>query len=571
MRHHVMVHPRLFFIAVAGAAVFAICTVASSGAIRWVIDNVIIARFDEGGVATSTVVAGSVLVIGIGLVRAAGVVVRRTWAGKAQWRTAQTLTDQVVDRLQVQPVRWHQVRPTGDLVARAGVDVEAAVSVMAPLPFASSTFLLIFIAGVWLIVTDVVLGSIAVLLFPILAGMNVVYQRRVERHLDEAQDHLGRFSAAVHESFDGVLVVKAFGAERREAERMATIASHLRHARVRAVTIRATFESFLDALPTLANIGLLVGGAARVEQGAMTVGEVASFVYLFTLLVLPLRLIGFALSEMPHSLAGWGRVQEVLREPIESDPRQRVRVAPSGTGIELDRVTFGYEPGRPVIEDLSLRVAEGRMIALVGATGAGKSSLLELVAGLLPAESGVVARSPGECCLVFQEAFLFAGSVEANVTLGQPYARDEVIRALELADAMEFVSGLPAGVATELGERGVSLSGGQRQRIALARALVRRPATLLLDDTTSALDPTTEGRILGNLRGGLGNVTTLIVASRPSTIALADEIVVMDAGRVIAHGRHAELLDTVPVYRQLVEAYEHDRAMAEAADAGATP
>lgn len=565
-----MVHPRLFFTAVGGAAVFALCTVASSGAIRWVIDHVIVARFEEGGVAVGTVVAGAALVIGIGLIRAAGVVVRRTWAGKAEWRTAQTLTDRVVDRLQSQPIRWHQVRPTGDLVARAGVDVEAAVSVMAPLPFASSTFLLIFVAGIWLIVTDVLLGTLAVVLFPILAGMNVIYQHRVERHLNEAQDHLGRFSAAVHESFDGVMVVKAFGAERREAERMAAIAGHLRHARVRAVTIRATFESFLDALPTLANIGLIVGGAWRVEQGAMTVGEVASFVYLFTLLVLPLRLIGFALSEMPHSLAGWGRVQEILQQPIEPDPRVRVREAPPGVGLALDHVTFGYEPGRPVLDDLSLSVDEGRMIAIVGPTGAGKSSLLEVVAGLLPAESGTVARRPGECCLVFQEAFLFAGSLESNVTLGQPYPREEVIRALELADAMEFVETLPSGVGTEVGERGVSLSGGQRQRMALARALVRRPATLLLDDTTSALDPTTEGRILSNLRRGLGDVTTLIVASRPSTIALADEIVVMDAGRVVAHGRHAELLASVPVYRQLVEAYEHDRELA-AVEPGVNP
>lgn len=557
-----MMHPGLFFTAVAGAAVFALCTVASSGAIRWVIDNVIIESFEGDGVSAGTVATGALLVIGIGLVRAAGVVVRRTWAGMALWRTAQTLTDGVVDRLQAQPMRWHQLRATGDLVARAGVDVEAATAVMAPLPFASSTFVLIFVAGIWLIVTDPILGTAAVLLFPVLAGMNVIYQRRVESHLDEAQDHLGRFSAAVHESFDGVMVVKAFGAERREAERMAAIAGHLRHARIRAVTIRATFESLLDALPTVANIGLLVAGAWRVEQGEMTVGEVASFVYLFTLLVLPLRLIGFALSEMPHSLAGWGRVQEILREPVEPDPKARIRTAAPGVGIELDHVSFGYEPDRPVIRDLSLKVAEGRMIAVVGATGAGKSSLLALVAGLLPVESGTVARRPGECCLVFQEAFLFAGSVAVNVTLGQPHSDDEVTRALDLADATEFVSTLPAGAATEIGERGVSLSGGQRQRIALARALVRRPAILLLDDTTSALDPTTEGRILANLRRSAGVVTTLIVASRPSTIALADEIVVMDGGEVIAHGRHFELLANVPVYRQLIEAYEHDRDLA---------
>ena len=235
VRHHAMVHPGLFFTAVGGAAVFALCTVASAWAIQWVIDEVIFPRFEEGTIPVGTVVTGAALVIGIGVVRAAGVVVRRTWAGKAQWRTAETLASRVVDRLQTQPVRWLQVRSTGDLVARAGVDVEAAVAVMAPLPFASSTVLMIVVSAIWLLITDPLLGGFAVLLVPVLAGMNVVYQHRVERHLNEAQHHLGRLSAAVHESFDGVMVVKAFGAERREAERLAAIAGHLRHARMRAV------------------------------------------------------------------------------------------------------------------------------------------------------------------------------------------------------------------------------------------------------------------------------------------------------------------------------------------------
>ncbi|HTH04741.1 MAG TPA: ABC transporter ATP-binding protein, partial [Ilumatobacteraceae bacterium] len=328
---------------------------------------------------------------------------------------------------------------------------------------------------------------------------------------------------------------------------------------IHAVSIRATFEALLDAIPTITNIVLLVGGAWRVQQGAMTVGEVSSFIYLFTLLVFPLRLIGFALSEMPHSLAGWGRVKEILDTPPEPDPMVTVGVAPAGTGIELSGVSFAYERGRDVLHEVTMEVADGRMVALVGATGSGKSTLLEIVAGLLPAAAGTAARGDGPCCFVFQEAFLFAGSISDNVTLGAPFSHDEVVTALELADAMEFVSALPMGIDTVVGERGVSVSGGQRQRIALARALVRRPSVLLLDDTTSALDPTTEGRILANLRGALGATTTLIVASRPSTIALADEIVVVDDGRVIAHGAHAELLETVPVYRHLVEAYEHDR------------
>jgi ABC-type multidrug transport system fused ATPase/permease subunit len=492
-------------------------------------------------------------------VRAVGVVVRRTFASAAQWRVAETLTDQVIDRLDVQPLAWHQRYATGDLVARTGVDVEAATNVMGPLPFASSTIVLLVVSTVWLLLTDLVLGGVAVALFPAMIVLNVSYQHRVDRHLDEAQHHLGQLSAAVHESFDGVMVVKAFGAERREAERLSTIAGYLREARIRAVSIRATFEALLDAIPTVANVILVVIGAWRVRGGDMTVGEVTAFIYLFTLLVLPLRLIGYALSELPHSLAGYARVREILDDPTEHDPQEDVVAAPAPLGVSLRGISFEYEAGRPVLSGVSTDVPRGATVAMVGATGAGKTTLLQIVAGLLPAGAGEVARDEGDCCLVFQEPFLFASSLADNVTLGDDYGHDAVRAALELAEATEFVDQLEAGLETELGERGVSLSGGQRQRVALARALVRRPKVLLLDDTTSALDPGTEARILSNLRRGLSGVTTIVVASRPSTIALADEVVYLDGGRVIARGPHEQLVRDIPAYRMLVDAYETDR------------
>jgi ATP-binding cassette, subfamily B, bacterial len=560
VRDEVRLAPRPFIIAVCGAAVFAIMTVASAWAIRWVIDEVIVARFALGSVATSKVVTAAALLIGIGLVRATAVVVRRTWAGAAEWRIAEILTGQVVDKIQAQPVSWHQQRSTGDLVARAGVDVEASVTILAPLPFASSTVLLIFVAGAWLLATDLILGSVAVALFPILLVMNVTYQNRVERHLTDAQDHLGALSSAVHESFDGVMVVKAFGAERREADRLATIAAHLREARVRAVRIRSTFDSLLNNVPTLAGVAIVAIGAARVDAGAMTVGEIASFVYLFSLLVLPLRLIGYALSELPHSLAGWARVREIVDEPTAHDPAHDIGLAPAGIGVDVRQIEFSYEADNQVFSGLTAEIATGRMVAVVGATGSGKSTLLHLMAGLLGPSSGTIDRESGACALVFQEAFMFADSIRANISLGAELSDDEVWRALRLAEAAEFVESLPHGVETIVGERGVSVSGGQRQRLALARALAARPSVLLLDDTTSALDPTTEGRILANLRSELSGVTTLIVASRPSTIALADEVLFVGNGAVLAHGTHDDLAASYPGYRELVDAYEHDRA-----------
>jgi ATP-binding cassette subfamily B protein len=564
----VRLHPRPFTIAVLGASVFALCTVASSIAVQWIIDHVIVPRFEEGHVAAGTVAAGAGLIIAIGLVRAAGVVVRRTWAGKTQWRVAASLGQSVVDRLVRQPISWHQRRPDGDLVGRAGVDTDTAISVLAPVPFATGTVLLIVISAIWLLLIDPVLGGVAVLVFPILIGINIAYQRRADRYYDEAQGHLGLLSAGVHESFDGVQLVKAYGAESRETERLATVAGSLRDARIQAVRLRGTFEALLDVLPSLTNTGLVLVGAYRVRGGDVTVGELSSVIFLFTLLVFPLRLIGYALSEMPFSLAGWGRVREVLDEPVEPDPDLAITAADGGRGVQVESVVFTFTgEARPALDGVSLDVASGRIVAIVGPTGAGKSTLVELVAGLIPPDSGAVRVGPGARTLVFQEAFLFSGTIRHNIALGEAIGDDEIWKALRLAMAEEFVSDTPHGIDTVVGERGVSLSGGQRQRIALARALVRHPSLLLLDDTTSALDPATEAAVLGNLRGALGDTTVLMVASRPSTIALADEVVYIAGGQVIDHGPHRELMDRLDGYRALVEAFETARAE-EAAPVG---
>ena len=205
---------------------------------------------------------------------------------------------------------------------------------------------------------------------------------------------------------------------------------------------------------------------------------------------------------------------------------------------------------------------------MVGPTGAGKSTLVELAGGLIGPDHGVVAATDGARAIVFQEAFLFGGTIRDNVAVGAGAGDDEVWAALRMAQAERFVADLPAGLDTVVGERGVSLSGGQRQRIALARAMVRRPALLLLDDTTSALDPSTERAVLGNLRGALAGTTVLMVASRPSTIALADDVVYLERGHVVDHGTHDELMARRPAYRRLLEAFETDR-VERAVDASA--
>ena len=554
-------HKRLFFTAVCGAAVFAACTVLSAAIVRLITDDLIAPRFNNGSVSKTRVLVVLGALIVVGFVRAAAVVVRRTWAGRTAWRVTERLTKQVVQRLAQQPVPWHRQQTTGDLITRAGVDAEAATSILSPLPFASGVVVLVALSSSWLVFTDFPLGIAAVAVFPGLIALNINYQRRVEQYFNTAQDELGNLSAAVHESFDGVTVVKSFGAEGRETERLAQIARRLREARLGAVRLRSTFESLLDGIPTVVNACLLVGGAYRVRSGDMTIGELTSFIYLFTLLVFPLRLIGFALSEVPHSLAGWNRIEDLLKQPLVADPARLLQHNDEGE-VRLRDLHFSHDGERQVLRGVNATIEAGRTVAVVGATGAGKTTLLHLVAGLVEANSGTISLPVAGTRLVFQEPFLLAGSVRDNITLGAPIAQTSIDAALSVAEA-DFLRDLPNGLETEIGERGVGLSGGQRQRLALARALVCEPAVLLLDDTTSSLDPTTEAKVLANLRASLHNTTVVAVASRPSTIALADDVLFLEDGVVVCHGRHDDLMRDVVAYRNLIEAFEHDRAALE--------
>jgi ABC-type multidrug transport system fused ATPase/permease subunit len=554
----VRLQPGSFAVAVSGAAVFAFCTAGSSLGVRWMIDNVVIKRFDDGEVAVSAVVTACLIIVSIALLRAVGVVVRRTFAGKTEWGVAERLATQVVTRYSEQPVAWHRRHQTGDLVARAGVDVEAAVAVLAPLPYGSSVVLLLVVSATGLAVLDPALGAVAAVVLPVLVLMNVGYQNRVDRHFARAQEEMGRLSEAALESFEAVTVVKAFGAEDREAGRLSEITGRLRDARVKAMRARATFEMMLDTVPSVGNLALLVVGAVRVRDGHISVGDLAASMYLFTLLVVPLRLIGYVFSELPHSYAGWNRVRRILDEPLVDDPRSSVLRAADGPAVRAEGVLLRHIPEVDVLRDVTFSVGRGQMVAVVGATGSGKTTLLEAIAGLVPVASGSLSVTTGAVALVFQEAFLFSESVRFNLTFGHETDEETLREALRVADA-DFLLDLEHGLDTALGERGVSLSGGQRQRLALARALVTRPSLLLLDDTTSALDPATEVKVLTNLASTDLVGTTLMVASRPSAVALADSVLYIDPQRRVLAGSHKELGERDAGYRELVDAFEDAR------------
>jgi len=558
-------HPKLFAIAVSGATLFALCTVASSIGLRWMIDRVILVRFEQNIVDLPALIAGSIIVIGIGLLRAFGVVIRRSYAGKAEWRTCETLTEKVIDHIVAQPIEWHRKKMTGDIVARCGVDADASVAILAPLPFSTSVVVMMVVSASWMLFVDIPLGLVAVVVFPILLLLNIGYQRRIDRYYNLAQKELGSLSEAVHESFDGVMVVKSFGAEKRETQRLASISSRLRDARIDAVGIRSTFEAMLDAIPNLLNIALIVLGSYRVRSGNMSVGELSSFIYLFSLLVFPLRIIGYLFSEIPHSVAGWRRINEVLDEKLLRDPADDIQNTQRGAGIEIKDCFFGHQGQIPIISNLNLKISEGKTVALVGATGCGKTTLLHLISGLISPTSGNIAVQSGGVSLVFQEAFLFAETLRYNITLDAGISTESVKKALEISQCNDFIDDLELGIDTSMGERGISLSGGQRQRVALARAIAQNRSVLLLDDTTSALDPNTEANVVRSLRQMSGHHTVVIVASRPSTIALADEVLYMDEGCIADRGSHEELLGRSAKYLELIKAFEHDRKSTDTA------
>ena len=560
LRQLLRLHPRPFLIAVAGASIYAICTVASSFGLGYVVDEVIIPRFQKDSINQQTFLTASFIVIGIGLLRAVGVVIRRSFAGISHWSTSESLSTQLIRHIMRQPTSWHQKHMTGDLVARIGVDSDTSASVLGPLPFSTSVLLLVGLTSIWLVVIDLSLGLLAVTIIPLLFALNLGYQRRIDRHFDSAQKALGDFAEAVHVSFDGVMVVKAFGAEDREHVRLGQISSKLKDARIKAVNARAIFEAFVDGKPSLVNVALIAYGAIRVRNGALTIGELSSFIYLFTLLVFPLRIIGYLLSEIPHSSSGFKRVRQILDEPIEAQPEVNVIRQNSSIAVQVIDVTFAYAASdEPIFSRVNFSIPVGSTVAVVGETGAGKSTLLKLIAGLVRSQHGSVHIAKGGSAMVFQEPFLFSGSLHFNLTLGKSIHVPEIARALWASVSEEFVSDLENGIETIVGERGVSLSGGQRQRIALARAIASGRQVLLLDDTTSALDPATESLVLERLSSLSSTTTTVVVASRPTTVKIADYVLFVHQGRVFELDTHEALMNGNQAYANLMKSFEMER------------
>lgn len=562
-------HPWAHAGGITGGTAFATTVVGFTIVVGRVTDDVIIPGLDDpGSVAGRDIWVAVALVALVGLVRGLSVMVRRFFNFMGAMLTQRTWRLAIVDRYLDAPLNFYRSRSVGELLAHADADIEAASSMLMPLAFAVTVVVLVVLAVASLLIVHPLFALVALLLFPTLAVLNQIYTRAVEAPAARAQAMIGLVSGIAHESLEGVLVVKTLGREAAEVERLSEASEELRRERLAVGDLRARFDPILYSLPGIGVLVLLLLGVWLVGRGAVTIGEVVQAMTLFGILWLPVQILGFLFQEMPRSVVAMDRIDGVLGvEPEDRpDPNLAMSAVPESVEVQFQDVTYAYPDGTRVLDELSLSIAPGEVVALVGATGSGKSTIVALLSGLMPVSSGRISIGgvdiadlgpDGVAQLVapvLQETFLFADTIRANLALDVDVSDNELRRVLRLVAAEGFVDELPDGPETIIGERGVTLSGGQRQRLAIARALLRRPHLMVLDDATSAVDPVVEAAILDNLRAHRGR-TLLVVAHRLATIRLADRVLLLEDGRITAEGSHEQLLG-VPGYAALARAYE---------------
>ena len=561
--------PRLFTLGVAGGSVFCLLIIANSYVVGAVVGHVAVTAFASHRVGAGELALAAAAFLGISVLRVASILGRRLGAGFMQYRLQARYRRAVTRRYLSLPPAWHQQHATGTLLSNANSDVEAAFVPVFPMPFAVGSIVMILAAVLSLALTDWVLALVGVTLFPALFGLNVLYSRHMSPRQTHVQQLRAKVSAVAHESFDGALVVKTMGREADEARRFGVFVSELRDALISVGRLHGLFDPVMESLPSVGTLAVLLLGSWRLSTGAINVAELITVSFLLTVLAYPVSAIGWVVAELPRSVAGWERVQAVLAATGDLGYGDLDLAGDQPAALRFDDVDFRYGKGPLILHGVSFAVSPGRTTALVGATGSGKSTIAALAVRLVDPAAGRVrlddvalprltaASLARTSALVPQIPFVFDDTVRDNVTLERTSLDDEAAwTALRLAQADRFVRALPRGLDTTVGERGTSLSGGQRQRLTLARALAGRPRLLVLDDATSAVDPRVEAAILASLRGRDAGASILIVAYRRATIALADDVVYLEQGKVVATGTHAEVLAANPGYANLITAYE---------------
>ncbi len=515
------------------------------------------------------------LVVGAGVIAGIFTSLRRWYAFRESRWIETRLREKIFDHLLHLHVGYHDGMQTGQIMSRASSDLQQLQAFVVMIPITLSNLAMVIAIVVLLISSQPVLALVALSPLPVVTILASRFSRDIHPVVLEVQQEQAQLATVVEESVAGVRVIKGFGAEKVQANKLLQEADDIWNVSLIAAKIRSRFLPALDLLPSLGLIAVLGIGGHRVINGQMSVGDLVKFNAYITMLIWPLRNLAMTVALGQRASVALMRVNEVLNTPsLITDPVVALEL-PSGSQtqsvgqLQFDDVIFGYGDNAPIIDGFNLSVAPGSAVALVGATGSGKSTIVRLLTRFHDVQrgsikiDGVDIRSLSlndlrtAVGIVFEETFLFHDSVFDNIAFAQPDASPEVVeRAAKLAGAHDFILELPHGYATILGERGYSLSGGQRQRIAIARAIVSDPRILVLDDATSAVDPSKEHEIRQAMATVMKGRTTIVIAHRAGTIALADSVVLLDGGRVVAVGTHEELLLNDERYQNVLAGWQ---------------
>jgi len=520
---------------------------------------------DDGG-GSLWPLAGAIAAAG--LLRLAFSVVRRLVAGRVSLGVEFDLRNLMYGHLQSLELGFFDGQQTGQLMSRATVDLQSVRFFLGyGLIFMAQAALTIVIAAIVMLVVNPVLALVALAPMPFVVWVASRYGRLNRPASQEVQQRIAELTAAAEENVSGVRVVKGFAQEHRQLRRFHHTVARVFDQSMVSTRLRAFYNPYIGFLPQLGLAAVVLIGGRQAIDGSISVGDFVAFYGYVLMLTGPMRMLGVSLGMAQRAVASGNRIFEILdREPRLTSPADAPPLPAGGGRVELRGVTFAYEGAAPTLTGIDLDVAAGSTVALVGGTGTGKTTLVSLIPRLYDPQEGSVLVDGAdvrgieleslrhEIALVSDDAFLFSASLRENIAYSNPDATDaEVEDAARRGGLAEVVAELPDGYETRVGERGLTLSGGQRQRVAIARALLAQPRILILDDATSSVDATTESQIKEALREVMAGRTTFVIAHRLSTIALADEIVVLDGGRIVAQGGHDELLEQSELYREIAQ------------------
>ena len=548
-----------FYISNISALLWCFLVIIQPYLIKRIIDDGIVAENQR-----AVIVFISFMVIA-GYTRAVSIGTRRYFSMDVSFNVEAGIRNRIFTHMQKLAFNYHDKVPTGDLMARASSDASQVRLAFAIAPLASANIFLLLILSVTLLSLSLPLGGIVLLSIPAVLWLASNFSSKAMGVSLKVKEAEANMTTEVEEQLGGIRVVKAFGNEEQASNRVEDAVQNIYDTSLGYLKLRTKFVPLFELIPMVITLAVLILGGYLTINNFLSLGEFIAFTQYVFLLIWPLRITAWFLSEIPSSVAAGNRILELLNEtPTITDDESPYELPEDGDGsLKFSKVNFKYG-NEKIFDDLTLEIQGKKTVAIVGSTGSGKSTLAYLLPRLYEIESGSIeidgvdiknlrlSELRSNVSLAFEESFLFSNTARENISLGlEDASQEEIEDAALIARAHDFISQLPESYETKVGERGYGLSGGQRQRIALARAILRKPRILILDDALSAVDASTEEEIRNELNQVMSNMTTLIITNRVPTIELCDEVVFLENGKVKAQGKHQELMESVDTYKSL--------------------